>query len=404
MKPLYLLLPILAQAMDLRLPLPNRGFDPREPGKGDFLDCPASSGVCNAVVIARIEPDEKIALPRNKAREDLVFLTFKGFRAQGGDPITTAALFRASGGDSLFVDFNNDEDLGNDGPGRFWPRGDSCVNADGGPGRAATLTLCRAGSRAKEWSGRCETLKNAITWAQCSEGPYALKVLDIAHGVLQTGTKSRKIGVCDLDGDGRYRLAGGDRLLVDWNGDGVLEKSLDGDGVSAPAEGPFVISLDGASFEIAGVDEDGMGMNLNRLYEYQPGAEVFKAVEGRPAPDFRFVNMDGDTVRLSDFRGQKVLLQFWSVLCKPCLDQFPSIKQFNSQFKSKNWQVISVTTDKELDLVQQATLKYNLEWTVGMSGPEARGYYGNHPLPLVLKIDPKGVIEKKGVPLGGRSF
>lgn len=403
-KILLILLPALAQAMDMRLPLPNRGFDPREPGKGDFLDCPASTGPCHAVLVSRIEPDEKVAIPRNKARDDLTFFTLKGFRAQGGDPITTAALYRASDGDSLFVDFNNDEDLGNDGPARFWAKADSCVTAEGGAGRASSLTLCRPGPLAKDWARKCETMKNSITWAQCSEGPYRLKVLDIAHGLLQTGSKPRKIGLCDLDGDGRFRLAGGDRILIDWNGDGVLEKSLDGDGFATPADGPLVFSIDGASYEVSGVEEDGTAMTINRLYDYRPGAEVFKAVEGRTAPDFRFVNMDGDTVKLSDFRGQKVLLQFWSVLCKPCLDQFPSLKQFNAQFKAKNWTVISVTTDKELDLVQQATLKYNLEWTVGMAGPEARGYYGNHPLPLVLKIDPEGVIEKKGVHLGGRAF
>lgn len=390
--------------MDMRLALPNRSFDPRDPGKGDFQDCPAAAGHCQAVLLARIEPEEKVTLPRNKPREDLSFLVLKGFRAQGGDPITTAALYRTARGESLFVDFNNDEDLGNDGPARWWPKQDSCVTVEGGAGRSAPFTLCRAGSRAAEWQQRCEEMKSSVTWAHCAEGPYRLKVLDIVHGTLATGTKGRKVGLCDMDGDGRYRLEGGDRLLIDWNGDGVLEKSLEGDGFAAPLDGPFRFSVDGATYALQGVDEDGTGVRLERVYPYAPEAAVFKAVEGRPAPDFRFVNMDGDTVKLSDFRGQKVLLHFWSVLCKPCLDQFPSLHDFNKQFQAKNWRILSITTDKELDLVQQATLKYNLEWTVGMAGPEARGYYGSHPLPLVLKIDTKGVIEKKGVPMGNRSF
>lgn len=405
MRLVLVLLPVLAHALEMRVPFSARAYDPREPGKGDFLDCPAASGPCESVVFPRVEPDEKVVLPRNKAREDMSFLILKGFRAQGGDPITTAALFRMAAGESLFVDWNNDEDLGNDGPPRWWSRADSCVSVSGGAGRSATVSLCRAGAGAEGWNRRCEGMKDRITWALCEEGPYRVRFHDIAWGTLASGGKPRKIGICDLDGDGRFRLQEGDRLLIDWNSDGVLEKSLDGDGFATPSDGsPFVFSLDGSTYELARVDEDGAGISLSRVHPYRAGTELFKAVEGRPAPDFRFVNMDGDTVKLSDFRGAKVLLQFWSTLCLPCLEQFPHLHTFNGQFKSKNWEVISVTTDRELDLVQQATLKHKLDWTVGMAGPEARGYYGGHPLPMLIKIDAKGVIEKKGFPLGTRTF
>jgi thiol-disulfide isomerase/thioredoxin len=391
--------------MDMRIAFTAKAFDPRDPGKGDFLDCPAPAGPCQAVLIPRVEPDEKVALPRNKPREDLSFLVLKGFRAQGGDPLTTAALYHTPKGESLFVDWNNDEDLGNDGPGRWWGKDDSCVTVDGGAGRSAPISLCRAGAKAKDWSKRCEDMKSGITWALCEEGPYRLRIHDIAWGTLESGPRPWKIGVCDMDGDGRYRLQGGDRLLIDWNNDGVLEKSLDGDGFALPSDGsPFVFSLDRATYEVGLPDEDGAGISLGRVHPYRPGTDLFKAVEGKPAPDFRFVNMDGDTVKLSDYRGAKVLLQFWSTLCKPCLEQFPQLRKFNEHFKAKNWEVISVTTDKELDMVQQATLNHKLDWTVGMAGTEIRGYYGSHPLPLLFKIDEKGVIEKKGFPLGGRAF
>jgi thiol-disulfide isomerase/thioredoxin len=400
-----LLLPVFAQAFDVRDPFTARAYDPREPGKGDFLDCPAATGPCETVLIPRVEPDEKVALPRNKPREDLSFLVLKGFRAQGGDPVTTGAVYRTAAGESVFVDWNNDEDLGNDGPARFWSKSDSCVTVDGGAGRAATISLCRAGSKAKEWNKRCEGLKEQITWAHCEEGPYRVRFHDIAWGTLGSGAKPRKIGVCDIDGDGKYKLQGGDRLLVDWNADGILEKSLEGDGFAALSDGsPFVFSLDGATYELGPADEDGSGLSLTRIYPFRPGTELFKAVEGKPAPDFRFVNMDGDTVKLSDYRGAKVLLQFWSTLCMPCLEQFPQLHKFKDQFKAKNWEVISVTTEKELERVQQATLKHKLDWNVGMAGPEVRGYYGSQPLPMLFKIDAKGVIEKKGFPLGNRAF
>jgi hypothetical protein len=378
--------------------------DPREPGRGDFLDCPSAASPCEAVLFARVEPDEKSELPKGRSRDAFRFLTLKGFRSQGGDPITTVAVEKTASGHLLFVDFNNDEDLGNDGPGLPWAAGDSCVTAKGGAGRAAGLAFCRGGDRAGAWRARCESMKAGITWADCEEGPYRVRFDDIAHGAFAAGKGSRRIGLADMDGDGRFRLQGGDRLLIDWDGDGRLSKSLDGDAFTPPPDGPFTFSLDGGTWELASAEEDGSALTLRRLPAFQPEAALFKAVEGKPAPDIRFVNMDGDTVRLSDSRGRKVLLHFWSVLCKPCLDQLPDIRRVHAQFKDRGWEVVSLTTEQDLSLVQQATLKHHMEWSVGMAGPEARGYYQNHPLPLILKIDAKGVVEKRDMKLGGRSF
>jgi hypothetical protein len=123
-----------------RVVLDERTFDPRDPAPGDFLDCPESRGPCQSVVLPRVMADEKVILPRNKPLESLRFLSLKGIRAQGGDPILSIALFATPKGDSVFADLNDDEDLGNDGPGGFWAKGDSCVTLDragggGGPRR-----------------------------------------------------------------------------------------------------------------------------------------------------------------------------------------------------------------------------------------------------------------------------
>jgi thiol-disulfide isomerase/thioredoxin len=393
-----------SEGSGMRVTLDHRGFDPREPGTGDFLDCPAS-GPCDAVLIPRVESDEQVTLPRNKPVEELRFLNIKGFRAQGGDPILTLAIFETKNGDSVFADLNNDEDLGNDGPPRFWPKGDSCVTLDRAGGGLSPVTLCHAGPKAKTWRSRCEGMKNSIPWAMCGDGLYRLKVQDEVTGTITHDGKERRIGLCDLDGDGHFRLGGGDRVLLDWDGDGVLEKSLDGDGFAAPSgEHPFRFSADSATYEVLSADDDGGWLELKRLYAYDPAAVAFKAVEGRKAPDIRFVNLDGDTMRVSDFKGKKVLIQFWSTLCKPCLDGIADVREFQKAFGSKNWQIISLTVDSELSDVQQAVLKYHMDWMVGMAGPEARGYYATRPLPLNVKINADGVLEKKGVALGRRAF
>ena len=388
-----------------RVMLDQRGYDAREPAKADFLDCPDAKGPCQAVAIPRVMADEKVILPRNKPLESLRFLSLKSFRAQGGDPIMTLALFSAAAGDSVYMDMNNDEDLGNDGPGRFWPKGDSCVTLDRTVGGSAPVTLCRAGGKAKAWESKCESMKSTVTWALCDEAPYRVRVLDLTLGSLSRGGINKRIALCDADGDGRIRLDVGDRLVLDWDGDGVMEKSLEADGLTAPSkDGPFRFSLDSASFEVVSADERGAWVDLRRLGAFDPAAAPFKPVEGRKAPDLRFVNMDGDTLRLSDFRGKKVLVQFWSTLCKPCLENLNGIREFYKGFGGKNWQIISLTAETDLPQVQQAVLKYHMDWMVGMAGPEARRYYASRPLPLTIKINEQGILEKRDMTLGHRAF
>jgi thiol-disulfide isomerase/thioredoxin len=61
----------------------------------------------------------------------------------------------------------------------------------------------------------------------------------------------------------------------------------------------------------------------SRLLE--PGAT--KLVEGDVAPDFSFVLPDGTTQKLSDLRGQPVVVNFWATWCLPCQEEMPAIQQ-----------------------------------------------------------------------------
>jgi len=104
--------------------------------------------------------DEKVVLPRNKPLESLRFLSFKSFRGPGRRSGDDLALSPASAGDSVYMDLNNDEDLGNDGPGRFWPKGDSCVPLSGVAAVRRRFPCAAPEPRPSAWKAECEGMKS----------------------------------------------------------------------------------------------------------------------------------------------------------------------------------------------------------------------------------------------------
>jgi thiol-disulfide isomerase/thioredoxin len=66
----------------------------------------------------------------------------------------------------------------------------------------------------------------------------------------------------------------------------------------------------------------------------------------RPAPDVTFKTRDGDTVRLADFKGQVVLLNFWATWCAPCVEEMPTLDGLQQALGGDAFQVLAVSEDR----------------------------------------------------------
>ncbi|HEX7159163.1 MAG TPA: TlpA disulfide reductase family protein [Edaphobacter sp.] len=113
----------------------------------------------------------------------------------------------------------------------------------------------------------------------------------------------------------------------------------------------------------------------------------------RTAPDFTRPTLDGKTIRLSDYRGKLVLLNFWATWCGPCVAEIPRFSTWQTKFGPQGFQVIGISMDDDLAPVQKFNRKYQPTYPIVM-GDEHLGelYGGVLGLPISYLISPEGKI------------
>src|SRR6187455_1327902 len=69
-------------------------------------------------------------------------------------------------------------------------------------------------------------------------------------------------------------------------------------------------------------------------------------VVGREAPDFQLPDLNDKPLRLSDYRGKVVFLNFWATWCKPCREEMPSMEILNKNFEKDGLVILAVSIDR----------------------------------------------------------
>jgi peroxiredoxin len=122
------------------------------------------------------------------------------------------------------------------------------------------------------------------------------------------------------------------------------------------------------------------------------------------APDFALKDVNGQTVRLSDYRGKVVLLDFWSTWCGPCQIEIPWFMDLERRNKDKGFAVLGVSMDDEgWEVVKPflSDLRVNYRVVIG-DGETAQLYGGVDALPTTFLIDRGGKIAAVHVGLADR--
>jgi peroxiredoxin len=120
--------------------------------------------------------------------------------------------------------------------------------------------------------------------------------------------------------------------------------------------------------------------------------------KGQLAPEFELEDLSGQSVKLSDYRGQVVLINFWATWCGYCRTEFPEIQRAYEGNHDKGFVVLAVNVQDRKQSVQAYVQELGLTFPVLLDPfGRASGPYKARGLPTSYFVDQQGVIVLKKV-------
>ncbi len=160
----------------------------------------------------------------------------------------------------------------------------------------------------------------------------------------------------------------------------------------------LIISAISLAVLLAGASAAYTSMRQNETAEFVPETlpETIPetSIQNPPAPDFVMLNQDGEEVRLADFVGKPILVNFWATWCPPCREELPYFEKAYAEYQQDAVFLIVNETDGRRDtigkaetFIQENNYSFPLYFDTQGSGAKA---YSILSIPVTVLIDPDG--------------
>lgn len=142
------------------------------------------------------------------------------------------------------------------------------------------------------------------------------------------------------------------------------------------------------------------GCSPERQARRHPVKEEGKRQE---APDFALKDVNGKTVKLSDYRGKVILLDFWATWCGPCKMEIPWFMEFERKYKDRGFAVLGLSIDDDgWQSVKPFIKDEGLNYRVLLADEHTPDLYGVEATPTTFLIDRDGRVADEEVGVSNR--
>jgi cytochrome c biogenesis protein CcmG/thiol:disulfide interchange protein DsbE len=124
------------------------------------------------------------------------------------------------------------------------------------------------------------------------------------------------------------------------------------------------------------------------------------------APDFALEDLDGNIVKLSDYHGKVVILDFWATWCGPCRRGIPEFIELQSEYGEDKLVILGISVDQgDLSVVPKFAKQYGINYPILYANIDVQRKYGPiRSIPTAFVIDKEGKARDMAVGLRPKSY
>lgn len=116
-------------------------------------------------------------------------------------------------------------------------------------------------------------------------------------------------------------------------------------------------------------------------------------LEGRAAPDFALKSSSGENLRLSEYRGDVVMINFWATWCGPCRQEMPLLDELYSRYERVGFNLLGVNIDDDSRRAMQMIEELGVNFPVLFDArKEVSKLYEVEAMPVTVLVDREGNV------------